>query len=156
MASPPLWTEPRIASAAAKDNFEGSLASQINACVSRRIIGIRLRTGYVRLVRRSIDLRCGGESFLDLLGLKDLPIFQGDHWRFDIADDVEFVGHESEDVVLLGLYGNDLNDRLSAFGHDHRFAGRLDVIHNFEALRFEGAGSHLLHGVFSVFMVILT
>jgi hypothetical protein len=73
---------------------------------------------------------CGGGSFLDLLGLKNLPILQWDYWRLDVANDVEFVGHESEDVVLLRLYGDDLYDGLAALGHDYRLAGGLDIVHD--------------------------
>jgi hypothetical protein len=156
MASPPFWTELRMASAAARDNFEGSLASQINACVSRRIIGRRLQSGYGGHSGRSSELYGGGGSFLNFLGLKDLPIFQGNYWRFDVPNDIEFVGHEAEDVVILRLNGNDFDDGLAAFGYDDRFACGLNIVHYFQAAGFEGAGAHLLHGLFSVTMVILT
>jgi hypothetical protein len=145
-----------MASEAACDNFEGSLASQINVCVSRRIIGLRLGNGYGRLFGRTKKLYGEGESFLNFLSAKDLPILHGYYWRLDIADDVEFVRHEAEDIVVLLLYRDDFHDGLSAFGYDDRFTSGLDVIHDFQTAGFEDAGAHLLHGVFSVTMVILT
>src|ERR1700676_1186610 len=103
MASPPLPPAVRIASAAGFDNLAGSLAAQINACVSRRIIGRRLCTGYGRQVRRSSGLCCGDGSFFH-----DLPVAGWGYRRLDIADDLEFTGHEAKDVALFGLSRNDL------------------------------------------------
>src|SRR5579863_4543332 len=132
-----------MASLAGFDNLAGSKASHNRAWVSRRIIGLRLRTGRGRLVRRNMDLCCAGGSSLDLLGLKDLPIFQWNYRRLDVSNNLGFSRHESENIVVSRLYRNDLNDWLSAFGYNHRFACRLDIVHDFQATCFENAGAHL-------------
>src|SRR4029077_1063185 len=125
--SPPVRALSWIATLAAFDNLAGSKASHTRAWVSSRIICLRLRTGCGRLVRRSIELRCGGGSFLDLLDLKDFPIFQRNYRRLDVSNNLSFSRHESEDIVIRRLDWNDLDDGLPAFGHDYRFAGCLNV-----------------------------
>src|ERR1700733_16165995 len=129
-----------MASLAALDNLAGSKASQIRTWVSRRIIGRRLRNSYGRLVGHSGELYCGGGSFLDLLGLKNLPIIQRNYRRFHVSNNLSFPGHEAEDIVVFRLYWDDLDDGLAALGDDNGFAGGLYVIHYREATGFERAG----------------
>jgi len=84
------------------------------------------------------------------------PVLERNHRRLDVSDDFALPGHKSEDIVILWLHGNDLNDGLPAFGYNHRLARCLYVVHHCQTTRFESAGAHLFHGVFSMSMVILT